>query len=142
MDLRNVVRHLPQRIATGAFVLHSGIEKWSGDENTANGIHGMATGAYPFLGKLKPTTFLQALSVGEITTGVLLLIPFVPRAVAGAALTAFSGGLITMYLRTPALHQPGSVWPTPAGLGVSKDVWMLGIGTGLLLDTVVTPSTD
>ncbi len=47
-------------------------------------------------------------------------------------LTAFSGGLVTMYWRTPALRQPGSVWPTPAGIGVSKDVWMLGIGLGLL----------
>jgi hypothetical protein len=39
-----------------------------------------------------------------------------------------------MYLRTPALHRPGSVWPTPAGIAVSKDVWMLGIGVGLLAD--------
>jgi hypothetical protein len=41
---------------------------------------------------------------------------------------------------TPAHHvsahpgdaQPGSVWPTQAGTGVSKDVWMLGIGLGLV----------
>jgi hypothetical protein len=57
-----------------------------------------------------------------------------PNKLAGAALTAFAGGLMTMYLRTPALHKPGSVWPTPAGTGVSKDVWMLGIGLGLLAD--------
>jgi uncharacterized membrane protein YkgB len=37
-----------------------------------------------------------------------------------------------MYLRTPALHKPGSVWPTQAGTAVSKDVWMLGIGLGLM----------
>ncbi|MBO0816797.1 MAG: hypothetical protein J2P30_16860 [Actinobacteria bacterium] len=51
---------------------------------------------------------------------------------AGAALTGFSGSLLTMYLRTPALHKPGSVWPTQAGTAVSKDVWMLGIGLGLI----------
>jgi hypothetical protein len=39
-----------------------------------------------------------------------------------------------MYLRTPALHKPRSVWPTPAGIGISKDVWMLGIGLSLLAD--------
>ena len=37
-----------------------------------------------------------------------------------------------MYLRTPALHKPGSVWPTQAGTAVSQDVWMLGIGLGLV----------
>ena len=38
-----------------------------------------------------------------------------------------------MYLRTPSLHQPGSFWPTQAGTAVSKDIWMLGIGLGLLV---------
>jgi hypothetical protein len=37
-----------------------------------------------------------------------------------------------MYLRTDSLHKPGSIWPTQQGTGVSKDVWMLGIGLGLL----------
>jgi len=31
-----------------------------------------------------------------------------------------------------APSKPGSVWPTQAGTAVSKDVWMLGIGLGLL----------
>ncbi|MCU1614246.1 MAG: hypothetical protein JWO98_1786, partial [Frankiales bacterium] len=46
----------------------------------------------------------------------------------------FAGSLLAMYLRTPALHKPDSIWPTPAGTGISKDVWMLGIGLGLLAD--------
>jgi hypothetical protein len=58
--------------------------------------------------------------------------------VAGAALTGFSGALLTMYLRTPALHKRGSVWPTPQGVPVSKDVWMLGIGLGLLVDAATS----
>jgi len=51
---------------------------------------------------------------------------------AGAALTGFSGALLAMYGRTPALRRPGSIWPSQAGTAVSKDVWMLGIGLGLV----------
>jgi uncharacterized membrane protein YkgB len=78
--------------------------------------------------------FLKALAVAEIGLGAALLTPVVPNRLAGAALSAFSGGLVTMYLRTPAMHKPNSVWPTPAGTAVSKDVWMLGIGLGLLAE--------
>jgi uncharacterized membrane protein YphA (DoxX/SURF4 family) len=130
MNLRN----LPTRIATGAYVLHSGIEKWHGSPEQAAGIHQMASGSFPVFKSMEPPTFLRALSVGEMATGAALLAPFVPTVVAGAALTGFSGALVTMYLRTPALHKTGSVWPTQQGIGVSKDVWMLGIGLGLLLD--------
>jgi uncharacterized membrane protein YphA (DoxX/SURF4 family) len=130
MKLRNV----PTRLATGAYILHSGLEKWSGSEQQAQGVHGMASGAFPFLKGVRPTDFLKSLSVGEIAVGAVLLAPVVPSAVAGAALTGFSGALLTMYLRTPALHRPGSIWPTQNGVGVSKDVWMLGIGVGLLVD--------
>ncbi len=138
MNLRSVVTHFPQRLATGAYVLHSGIEKWSGGPETAAYIHGAASGAFPFLKNIPPATFLKALSVGEITTGALLLLPFVPDRVAGAALTGFSGALVTMYLRTPEMHKPGSIWPSQGGTAVSKDVWMLGIGSGLVLESLVS----
>lgn len=139
MSLRSVLTHYPQRLAAGAYVLHSGIEKWSGGPEQAAFVHGAASGAYPFLKDVPPATFLKALSVGEMATGALLLLPFVPDRIAGAALTGFSGALVTMYLRTPAMHKDGSVWPTPGGLAVSKDVWMLGIGAGLVLESVVSP---
>jgi hypothetical protein len=138
MNLRSVVRHLPQRLVTGAYILHSGIDKWGGSPEQAVGIHGMASGAYPFLKHIGPTTFLRMLSMGEMATGTLLLLPIVANRVAGAALTGFSGALVTMYLRTPALRKPGSVWPSQSGIAVSKDVWMLGIGTGLILDSLTT----
>ncbi|MBE3015701.1 hypothetical protein IL992_42040 [Microbispora sp. NEAU-D428] len=127
-------REVPGRVATGAYILHSGVEKWNGDDDQAAGIHGMAVGAFPFLKSVPPRRFLKLLSATEIATGVALLAPFVPAAVAGAALTGFSGGLLALYLRTPALHKPRSIWPSPAGVGVSKDVWMLGVGLGLLAD--------
>lgn len=137
--LRRYTRYLPQRLATGAYVLHSGLEKWHGSAQQADGIHGMAAGAYPFLRSLESRKFLKALSLGEMTVGSLLLLPVVPNRVAGIALTGFSGALLTMYLRTPGLHHPGSVWPTQQGVAVSKDVWMFGIGTGLVLDSLLAP---
>jgi uncharacterized membrane protein YphA (DoxX/SURF4 family) len=132
--MRRAIRHIPTRLSTGAYILHAGLEKWNGDEERAKAVHGTACGAYPFLRKVPPTTFLKALAAAEVGTGAALLAPFVPNKVAGTALTAFAGSLITLYLRTPALHKPGSVWPTQAGTGVSKDIWMLGIGLGLLAD--------
>ena len=86
MKLRNV----PLRLATGAYIAHTGWEKWHGDEDRAAGVHGMASGAYPFLSSIKSTDFLKALSIGEMVVGATLLAPFVPPAVAGAALTGFS----------------------------------------------------
>jgi hypothetical protein len=74
------------------------------------------------------------LSTAEIAVGAVLLLPVVPAGVAGAVLTAFSGGLVGMYLRTPGLRRPGSLAPSPDGIAVAKDVWMLGIGLGLLAD--------
>src|SRR4051794_1125467 len=121
------------RIATGAFVLNSGLGKRSADEATAAGLHGFAAGTYPFLKKVPPATFAKGLSTTEISIGALLLTPFVPTAVAGPALTGFSSGLLGLYLRTPGMTKPGrSVAPTQEGLPIAKDVWMLGIGIGLL----------
>lgn len=133
MRLR-IAPSLPGRAAAGAFILHSGIEKWNGPLAQAEGVHGMAAGAFPFLKSVPPERFLKLLAAGEIVTGALLLAPVVPSAIAGAALTGFAGSLLTMYARTPALRKQGSVWPTPAGIPVSKDVWLLGIGLGLLVD--------
>jgi uncharacterized membrane protein YphA (DoxX/SURF4 family) len=136
MRRRLTARDVPGRLTTGAYVLHAGLEKWKGDAEHAAGVHGMAAGAFPFLRAVPPETFLRLLAAGEVATGAALLTPLVPNRLAGAALTAFSGSLLALYWRTPALRRPGSVWPTQAGTGVSKDVWMLGIGLGLLADGV------
>jgi hypothetical protein len=126
------------RLATGAFILNSGLGKRGADEGTAAALHGFAAGAYPFLKKIPPTTFAKALSITEITVGAALLTPFVPTAVAGALLTGFSGGLLGLYLRTPGMTKPGrSIAPTQAGLPIAKDVWMLGIGLGPLTQALL-----
>jgi uncharacterized membrane protein YphA (DoxX/SURF4 family) len=142
MGISVKARHLPGRLAAGAFVLHSGLGKWRGEPQQAAGIHGTASAAFPFLKGIPPERFLKLLSAGEIAVGAALLAPIVPAALAGAGLTAFSGSLLAMYWRTPSMRKPGSVWPTPQGVAVSKDVWMLGIGMGLLIDAVVEATRD
>jgi hypothetical protein len=131
-------RDLPGRIATGGYILHTGWEKWNGDEARAKAVHSMAANAFPMLKDIPPTQFMKALAVGEMAVGATLLAPVVPGALAGLALTGFSGSLLALYARTPVLRRPGSIWPSQAGIGVSKDVWMLGIG----LDMIVGALTD
>ena len=130
------LRHLPPRIATGAFILNSGLNKRNVDPGTAAGMHGMAAGAYPFLGKLEPEKFTRLLSAGEVALGGALLLPIVPTALAGAGLAAFSAGLVGLYLQTPGMRQDGSVRPTQDGTGLAKDVWMLGIGLGFVIEAL------
>jgi hypothetical protein len=127
-------RHVPQRMVTGAFILQSGIGKLSADEATAQQLHGFATGTYPFLAKLKPEDFVKLLAGTEIALGTALLLPFVPSVVAGAGLTAFSGGLLGLYVRTPGMRKEGTPLPTQQGTALAKDVWMTGIGLGLVID--------
>jgi hypothetical protein len=134
MKISIKLRQLPPRIAAGAFILNSGIGKLSADEKTAAQLHGFAAGSYPFLNKLKPQDFTRALAVSEIALGAALLIPVVPAAIAGAGLTAFSGGLLGLYARTPGMRKQGSPLPTQEGIPLAKDVWLAGIGLGLLID--------
>ena len=126
--------HLPMRLATGAFVLNSGLSKRNADEATAAGLHGFASAAYPQVADMQPKSFVQALSTGEIALGAALLTPFVSSRLAGAGLTAFAGGLMGLYWKAPGMHEEGDPRPTQQGLSVAKDVWMLAIGLALLLD--------
>ena len=134
MRLTIKASHLPPRIAAGAFILNSGVGKWSADEETAAQLHGFAVGTYPFLAKLKPKDFVRLLSATEIALGAALLVPVIPSALVGAGLTAFSGGLLGLYARTPGMRKDGTPFPTQQGIAIAKDVWMLGIGLGLVID--------
>ena len=133
------LRRAPLRLTTGAFILSAGLDKWKGDEQTAAQIHGFAVGTYPFLSSIEPRRFLRLLAAAEIGLGSALLLPVVPAALAGAALTGFSAGLLGLYLRTPGMRRgPKDLRSTPQGLPISKDVWMLGAGLSLVIDGVVT----
>ena len=133
MPLPITLSEIAPRISAGAFILNSGLGKRGADAQAAAGMHGFAAGTYPFLKSVPPEKFASVLSTSEIVVGGLLLTPFVPTAVAGAALTVFSGGLLGLYLRTPGMRKPGSLAPTEQGLAIAKDSWLLGIGIGLLL---------
>jgi hypothetical protein len=126
--------HLPLRVATGAYILNSGMSKQGLEGQAAEGLHGMASDAIPPVKRIPPEQFAKILSTGEIALGAALLIPFVPSALVGAALAGFSAGLVQLYLKTPGMRQPGSLKPTQEGIGLAKDVWLVGAGLTLLLD--------
>ncbi len=134
MDLRD----LPLRLGAGAYILSSGVDKLGADEQAAARYHGTAAGAYPFLGDVEPAVFTRALAASEIALGVGLLAPVAPRRLVAAGFTAFSAALVGMYLRTPALRRgPSDPRPSPDGVGIAKDVIMLGAAATYLLHTLV-----
>jgi hypothetical protein len=135
------LHHLPIRLATGAFILNSGITKWRANEETAHRIHGFATGTYPFLERIPPQRFAKLLAGAEIALGTALLVSVVPAALAGAALASFSGGLLGLYLKTPGMREPGSLRPSEQGIPLAKDIWMAGIGTALIVDSLESRHT-
>ncbi|WP_433431472.1 hypothetical protein [Nonomuraea sp. CA-141351] len=124
----------PARLAAGAVILNSGLSKADADEQTAAGLHGMASGTYPFLRDMDPVAFTKLLSRSEIALGTALLAPFVPSLLAGAALTGFAAGLIGLYLKTPGMRREGSLRPSEQGTALVKDVWLLGIGLSLVIE--------
>ncbi|MBD8078037.1 hypothetical protein [Cellulosimicrobium arenosum] len=130
------LRQYIPRLAAGAFILNSGLSKRGADEQSAQGYHGMAAGTYPFLSDVEPQDFTKALSTAEIALGAALVTPFVPTALVAPALGAFSAGLVGLYLRTPGMTQDDGVRPTPDGIGLAKDVFLLGIAGGLLADVL------
>jgi hypothetical protein len=133
MALPITLTEIPARVSAGAFILNSGLGKRGVEQDAATGMHGFATGTYPFLKSVPPEQFIKVLSTSEIVLGAALLTPFVPTIVAGAALTAFSGGLLGLYLQTPGMRKEGSLAPTPEGLALAKDSWLVGIGLSIML---------
>lgn len=130
--------HLPTRLATGAFMLNSGWSKLGADRPTAERLHAMAAGTYPSVRQLDPERFTRLLAAGELALGAALVVPIVPTGLAGAGLTGFSAGLLGLYLNTPGMHEEGSLRPTQQGTPLAKDIWLLGIGVGFVLDDVTS----
>jgi hypothetical protein len=141
MDFSIKVRQLPPRIAAGAFILNSGIGKLSADEATCGQLHGFSAGTYPFVKRLKPKDFTRLVAASEIALGAALLIPVVPGIVAGAGLTAFAGTLLGLYAMTPGMRKAGTPLPTREGTALAKDIWMVGIGLGLVVDDLTSGSS-
>lgn len=129
--------HLPLRVATGAYILNSGLQKRSLEGEAAAGVHGMAAGAIPQVQQIEPQRFAGLLSRTEIALGSALLLPVVPSALAGMGLAGFGAGMARLYWKTPGTHEPGDPRPTQQGTGLAKDVWLLGAGLTLLLDAIL-----
>ncbi|MBO0713172.1 MAG: hypothetical protein J2P59_00345, partial [Acidimicrobiales bacterium] len=110
--------HLPLRLATGVFLVNSGMTKLSVAEEEAKQLQGLAAGSLPFVGEVSPTLFGRGLAITELVLGGALLAPLVPAGVAGAGLGAFSGGLLWLYVKTPGMHEEASLRPTPQGIVV------------------------
>ena len=131
---RTKLWHLPLRVAAGAFILNAGIGKRNATEEAAERLKSLALSAFPLFEPMPAVAFARRLSAGEIALGAALLNPAVPPAAAGAALSAFSGGLVQMYLKAPGFHEEGSIRPTQQGTAIAKDVWLLAIGVALIID--------
>jgi uncharacterized membrane protein YphA (DoxX/SURF4 family) len=143
MGLSAMLRRAPGRAATGAFILNSGLEKLrTSDEDHAKGVHHMASGAFPAFEHMDPKLFLKTVGIGETVLGGALLLPIVPAGLAGVGLMTFAGSLLTMYWRTPGMHEPNDPRPTQNGMAIAKDSWMFGIGTGLVVDALTTGARD
>lgn len=134
MGLPIKLHHVPPRLAAGAFILNSGLNKRGLEGEAAAGMQQMAAQAFPQLKDMSPEDFGKLLSTGETALGAALLLPFVPSRLAGLGLAAFAAGLVRMYLKTPGMTEEDGIRPTSDGTSLAKDVWLLGIGLGLVLD--------
>lgn len=128
------LHHIPPRAACGLFILNTGFTKRSLDVEGATGLRDQAANAFPVLKRVDPVLFGKLLSGGEILLGSALLAPLVPTWVAAAGLAGFSGGLMRVYLKTPGMTREDGIRPAPAGMGIARDVFMLGSALGLLVE--------
>lgn len=129
-------RDIAPRLTIGAFILNSGFSKLNADVEQERGVHGMATGTYPFLKELRPGQLTRLLGYSELALGGALLLPVVPTPLAGVGLTGFAASLLGLYMRTPGMRQEGSLKPTESGTPLAKDFWLLGIGVGFIQDGI------
>lgn len=140
MGLPIKLRHVPARLAAGAFILNSGMGKRGMPDDGAAGLQQMAAHAFPQLKDMSPKDFGRLISTGEIALGVALLTPLVPTWLAALGLAGFSGGLLRMYKKVPGLTLSDGIRPTADGNAIAKDVFLAGIAGTLLLDELTSRS--
>jgi hypothetical protein len=134
---RSRISNLPARVAAGAFILNSGLNKLQADKDTHEHLHKFASGTYPFFESMAPEQFGKALGTAEVALGSALLLPIVVGdGLAGLALSAFAGGLLGLYTKTPGMREEGGLRPTRDGTALAKDVWLAGIGLTLIASSL------
>ena len=127
--------NLALRAIPGAFILNSGYGKLNLDEQTAGQLQSMAANAFPAVKDLDAETFGKALAYSEFVVGGALVLPVVPSRVAGLALGAFAGGLLTMYFKTDEMTEEDGIRPSQAGTAVAKDSWIAAIALAQILQS-------
>jgi len=125
----------PERFAAGVMLVNAGLGKLQRDKVDAVEVHAEVAAGYPFLEQLPPEQLAKILGVSEIVLGGALLVPLVGDGLAGVALTAFAGAMLSLRVRDPELRRGGGA-PRQKGAAIARDVWLLGIGVGLAADAV------
>jgi uncharacterized membrane protein YkgB len=126
---------LPLRLSSAAFLVWVGSRKVQRPREHTDLLE-LASHSAPFLQRAfaaHPELFARVLGSTEVSLG-LWLASGIARRAAGVALTAFSLTTFSLVYTVPGNRVEGSWWePSPQGLSISKDVWMLGIGLALAL---------
>lgn len=121
------------RGVSGAYLIQSGLGKKDLPEEVYAGLKGMASIGIPQFGEWDDKTFGQFLWLSEVGIGTLLVTPFVNKRLAGAALLAFSAGMLSMYFNNDEMTQDDGIRPSQDGTPLSKDVWLGAIGAALMV---------
>lgn len=127
------IANLALRAIPGAFILNSGLNKLGMDIDTAAFLQNEAGKGVPMVKEMEPEQFGKFLTYGEIAVGAALLLPFVPKRMAGMALGLFSAGLVSTYLNDPSKTQDDGIRPSEEGTALAKDSWLMAIAIALVL---------
>ncbi|AKE39777.1 Hypothetical protein NG00_01659 [Corynebacterium camporealensis] len=125
--------NIPLRAIPGAFIVNSGLGKLGMDAESSKGLQDFAATGIKELKQLPSDKFGQIIGASEIAVGGALLAPFVSNRIAGAGLTAFGAGLLTLYFGDDDNTLDDGIRPSEQGLSLAKDSWLLAAGLTLLL---------
>lgn len=125
--------NIPLRAIPGAFIVNSGLGKLDMDAESSKGLQDFAATGIKELKQLPSDKFGQIIGASEIAVGGALLAPFVSNRIAGAGLTAFGAGLLTLYFGDDDNTLDDGIRPSEQGLSLAKDSWLLAAGLTLLL---------
>ncbi|MDR7328767.1 hypothetical protein [Corynebacterium guangdongense] len=136
----SVIATAALRIIPGLFIANSGIGKIGMPAEMSTGIQEAAASGIPALKNLPAEKFGTYLGYAETALGAALLAPVVPNWVAGAGLTAFGSGLLTMYFSNPENTEEDGIRPSYEGISLAKDSWLVAMGVALLADGLADKS--
>ncbi|MDY6049112.1 MAG: hypothetical protein SPI77_00825 [Corynebacterium sp.] len=120
------------RMIPGAFILNSGLGKLKADPETSAGLQQFAATGIKQVEKLPSDKFAKIIGSSEVALATTLLALPIPNIIAGAGLTAFGAGLLTMYFGNENNTESDGIRPSHDGLLLAKDSWLVALGLGLV----------